>query len=66
MMLDFYGEAVAIRHARKHLGWYLQRFAPDLADGEKAAIMTSRNPSEVAARLYDALAAGVVDSREAA
>jgi tRNA-dihydrouridine synthase B len=66
MMLDFYGEAVAIRHARKHLGWYLQRFAPDLAGGEKAAIMTSRDPREVAARLYDALAAGVVDSREAA
>lgn len=66
MMLDFYGEAVAIRHARKHLGWYLQRFSPDLAGGEKAAIMTSRDPREVAARLYDALAAGVFDSREAA
>jgi tRNA-dihydrouridine synthase B len=66
MMLDFYGEAVAIRHARKHLGWYLQRFSPDLAGGEKAAIMTSRDPHEVAARLYDALAASLVDSREAA
>lgn len=66
MMLDFYGEAVAIRHARKHLGWYLQRFAPDLSDPEKAEIMTSRDPREVAARLYDALAASVVDSREAA
>lgn len=66
MMLDFYGEAVAIRHARKHLGWYLERFAPALAGGEKAAIMTSRDPGEVAARLYDALDAAVVDSREAA
>ncbi|MBB4437208.1 tRNA-dihydrouridine synthase B [Rhizobium leguminosarum] len=66
MMLDFYGEAVAIRHARKHLGWYLQRFAPDLLGDEKAAIMTSRDPREVAARLYDALAASIVDSREAA
>nr|WP_204329178.1 tRNA dihydrouridine synthase DusB [Rhizobium leguminosarum] len=66
MMLDFYGEAVAIRHARKHLGWYLQRFAPDLSGPEKAEIMTSRDPREVAARLYDALAASVVDSREAA
>jgi tRNA-dihydrouridine synthase B len=65
-MLDLYGEAVAIRHARKHLGWYLQRFAPDLLGDEKAAIMTSRDPREVAARLYDALAASVVDSREAA
>ncbi|ANM10483.1 tRNA-dihydrouridine synthase [Rhizobium sp. N541] len=66
MMLDFYGEAVATRHARKHLGWYLERFAPDLAGGDKAAIMTSRDPREVAARLYQALASGVVDSREAA
>ena len=66
MMLDFYGEAVAIRHARKHLGWYLQRFAPDLSGAEKAEIMTSRDPREVAARLYDALAASIVDSREAA
>ncbi|EJT05798.1 tRNA-dihydrouridine synthase [Rhizobium sp. CCGE 510] len=66
MMLDFYGEAVAVRHARKHLGWYIQRFAADLAGGEKAAIMTSRDPREVAARLYDALASTVVDSREAA
>lgn len=66
MMLDFYGEAVAIRHARKHLGWYLQRFAPALSCGEKAEIMTSRDPREVAARLYDALAVNIVDSREAA
>ena len=66
MMLDFYGEAVAIRHARKHLGWYLERFAPALAGSEKAAIMTSRDPGEVAARLYDALDAALVDSREAA
>lgn len=66
MMLDFYGEVVAIRHARKHLGWYLQRFAPDLSGAEKAEIMTSRDPREVAARLYDALAANIVDSREAA
>ncbi|MBY5758829.1 tRNA dihydrouridine synthase DusB [Rhizobium leguminosarum] len=66
MMLDFYGEAVAIRHARKHLGWYLQRFAPDLSGAEKAEIMSSRDPREVAARLYDALAVNIVDSREAA
>lgn len=66
MMLDFYGEAVAIRHARKHLGWYLQRFAPALSGAEKAEIMTSRDPREVAARLYDALAVNIVDSREAA
>ncbi len=50
MMLDFYGETSAIRHARKHLGWYLERFAPALPAAEKAAIMTSHATREVVAR----------------
>ncbi|MCB1934265.1 MAG: tRNA-dihydrouridine synthase, partial [Candidatus Accumulibacter sp.] len=32
-MLAFYGIEKGLRHARKHLGWYLERFAPD-ADPE--------------------------------
>ncbi|TCU13112.1 tRNA-U20-dihydrouridine synthase [Rhizobium sullae] len=68
MMLDFYGEATAIRHARKHLGWYLERFAPLLPVSEKTAIMTSHTPAEVVSRLRDALTAGleISESREAA
>lgn len=68
MMLEFYGEAVAVRHARKHLGWYLDRFAPDIATQEKAAIMTAREPDDVAARFYGALMAAASDTqtREAA
>ncbi|MEK1896930.1 MAG: tRNA dihydrouridine synthase DusB [Rhizobium sp.] len=68
MMLEFYGEGVAVRHARKHLAWYLDRFAPDIAAQEKAAIMTAREPGEVAARFYDALMAAVsnTQTREAA
>ncbi|TVZ64042.1 tRNA dihydrouridine synthase DusB [Rhizobium mongolense] len=68
MMLDFYGEATAIRHARKHLGWYLERFAPLLPVSQKAAIMTSHTRAEVVWRLRDALAAGleISKSREAA
>ncbi|WP_310389543.1 tRNA dihydrouridine synthase DusB [Rhizobium sp. 1399] len=66
MMLEFYGEAVAVRHARKHLGWYLERFAPDLPGEQKAAIMTSRDPDDVIARFDDAIAAGAVERREAA
>jgi len=67
-MLEFYGEAVAVRHARKHLGWYLDRFAPGLAAQEKAAIMTARAPDEVAARFCNALmaAASNTQTREAA
>jgi tRNA-dihydrouridine synthase B len=66
MMLEFYGEAVAVRHARKHLGWYLERFAPDLPGEQKAAIMTSRDPDDVVARINDAMATGAVEWREAA
>lgn len=68
MMLEFYGEAVAVRHARKHLGWYLERFAPSLSAIDKAAIMTSRDPRDVSSRFYDALMAGaaMAQTREAA
>ncbi|KQV81392.1 tRNA dihydrouridine synthase DusB [Rhizobium sp. Root1220] len=68
MMREFHGESVAVRHARKHLGWYLERFAPGLAVSEKAAIMTSRDPLEVSARFHDALMAAVsnAQTREAA
>ena len=68
MMLEFYGEHVAIRHSRKHLGWYLERYAPGLSGEDRAAIMTSNQPLEVERRLHDALSAGAeaVQSREAA
>ena len=42
-MQDFYGEGTAVRHARKHLGWYLERFAPGLPGEAKARIMTERD-----------------------
>lgn len=51
-MLEFYGEHVGIRHARKHLGWYLERHAPG---ADRAAILTSRNADEVASLLHAAL-----------
>jgi tRNA-dihydrouridine synthase B len=58
MMLAFYGEAVGIRHARKHLGWYLDRYAPTIAGAEKAGIMTSKDSREVAALFHAALQTG--------
>jgi tRNA-dihydrouridine synthase B len=54
-MLDFYGEHVGVRHARKHLGWYLSRYAPAMPGEDKSCVMTSKNPDEVAALLIDAL-----------
>ena len=57
-MLEFYGEAVGIRHARKHLAWYLDRFAPAITGADKAKIMTSKDSREVAASFHAALQAG--------
>ncbi|RWX75578.1 tRNA dihydrouridine synthase DusB [Neorhizobium lilium] len=67
-MLQLYGEEAGLRHARKHLGWYLERFAPDLPGDAKAAIMTCRHPNEVLRRMADALSAGTTHDarREAA
>ncbi len=55
MMLEFYGADTGLRHARKHVGWYLERFAPDLTGSEKGAILTSTEPKSVAARASDAI-----------
>ncbi|TPP11076.1 tRNA dihydrouridine synthase DusB [Rhizobium glycinendophyticum] len=57
MMLEHYGNEVGVRHARKHLGWYLDRYARDLASEAKAAIMTSKDAVFVAAALERALSA---------
>ncbi|MFN3321240.1 MAG: tRNA dihydrouridine synthase DusB [Allorhizobium sp.] len=55
MMLEHYGAEVGVRHARKHLGWYLDRHARDLAGESKAAIMTSKDAGFVAEALELAL-----------
>ncbi|MCF3638673.1 tRNA dihydrouridine synthase DusB [Rhizobium sp. TRM95111] len=54
-MLDFYGEAGGLRHARKHVGWYLERHAPGMPAAEKAALMTSQDPQFVEGHLHEAL-----------
>jgi tRNA-dihydrouridine synthase B len=51
-MLEFYGDHVGVRHARKHLGWYLDRHAPGT---DRTVIMTSRNAEEVSTLLHAAL-----------
>ncbi len=58
MILEFYGEAVGIRHARKHLAWYLDRYAPATMGADKAKIMTSKESGEVAVSFRAALQAG--------
>ena len=68
MMLEFYGIDIGLRHARKHIGWYLGRFAPHLASQEKAAIMTSTDAHTVLSRTIAAIAAetGREDEKDAA
>lgn len=68
MMLEHYGADVGVRHARKHLGWYLDRHASDLASETKAAIMTSKDADFVADAMQQALSAsrGIATTQEAA
>jgi len=48
-MLTHYGAETGVRHARKHLGWYLDRHAAPAPDAHKLRkqIMTSSQPGEV-------------------
>ncbi|MEQ8307700.1 MAG: tRNA dihydrouridine synthase DusB [Hoeflea sp.] len=55
MMIDHYGEDVGVRHARKHIGWYLETLAPDAAPGLKSSMMASRDPEEVVGLFSEAL-----------
>ncbi|MEX6507806.1 tRNA dihydrouridine synthase DusB [Jiella sp. M17.18] len=53
-MLSHYGVQTGLRHARKHLGWYLDRFAAAVGPvpgEERAAVMTGRSPDAVIALL---------------
>ncbi|HEY9058019.1 MAG TPA: tRNA dihydrouridine synthase DusB [Aurantimonas sp.] len=54
MMLAHYGLNVGIRHARKHLGWYLDRFGVGVGPitaADRAAVMAGREPAVIVARL---------------
>ncbi len=53
-MLDHYGASTGTRHARKHLGWYLDRHASGLSAGDRAAIMTETDPAAVIRKLTQA------------
>lgn len=58
MMIEHYGEDVGVRHARKHIGWYLDSLAPLAPDDLKAALMTSRKAEDVATMFAEALETG--------
>lgn len=58
MMLGHYGAGIGLRHARKHLGWYLDRFAPAVEPALRMAIMTSKDSTFVLSALRAALGDG--------
>ncbi len=65
-MLAHYGTPTGIRHARKHLGWYLDLHGVDIGPATRGSIMTETNPSIVAQRLHDALSHPQTDLKKVA
>ena len=55
MMIAHYGDDVGVRHARKHIGWYLDMLAPHTPAALKTALMTARDPEHVLTLFADAL-----------
>ncbi len=65
-MLAHYGVSTGLRHARKHLGWYLDRHAPETSDELRSAIMTGTDPAIVKRNLRFALSDAPLDDVEIA
>ncbi|RST86003.1 tRNA dihydrouridine synthase DusB [Aquibium carbonis] len=57
-MLSLYGVGPGLRHARKHLGWYLERHARSVSNEHRLAVMTSTDPKTVIKQLRAALVEG--------
>ena len=53
-MLLFHGRERGLRQARKHLGWYLDRWAPHCAPEARRTVMTSLEPARVIEAMADA------------
>lgn len=53
MTLSFYGGLPGLRHARKHVGWTLDRFGGAVAPVRRMAIMTSQDPEAVIGNMHD-------------
>jgi tRNA-dihydrouridine synthase B len=65
MMLAHYGAGQGLRIARKHLGWYAERFAPAAPGPLRQAMLTSTDPKAVAALIKNVFAERAEASGEA-
>lgn len=54
-MLSFYGSQAGLRHARKHLGWYLDLHAPSVDMQLRKAILTATDPEFTVSAMRRAL-----------
>ena len=61
-MLTLYGSDQGLRQARKHLGWYLDRYAPSVTPEVRRMIMTSTDPATVIAGLRTTFAGDAIRS----
>ncbi len=52
-MLSLYGVTKGARHARKHLGWYVDRHAPGTEPTLRSAMMNGDDPADIAALLRE-------------
>jgi nifR3 family TIM-barrel protein len=57
-MLVLYGSESGLRQARKHLGWYLDRHAPEVDAETRSVVMRSTEPRDVIGALTQAFGAG--------
>ncbi|WP_062596509.1 tRNA dihydrouridine synthase DusB [Rhizobium sp. Leaf371] len=58
MMLAFYGLETGLRHARKHLGWYIDRFAANAPGHRKALVLTATDHKAALSGLLELLRDG--------
>ena len=66
-MLRLYGDVAGLRHARKHLGWYLDLHAPHTDPLTRKAVLTETDAGQVMAQMRAALLAPApADRRQAA
>ena len=55
MMLEHHGSPVGMRHARKHIGWYVRQHSDDVPEALIRRMMTGETASDVKAALRSAL-----------
>lgn len=55
MMIDHYGEKIGVRQSRKHLNWYLERFAPNISPDARGDILSSKDINHVMKKMTQAI-----------